>query len=412
MKFIAYNIEKHTPSSFSEEYFQQDDSQTFNWLNKFISYAFETKEDTRDIILKYNIIPTQSDEFKVYGDEVFREDDTRYFNETIKDLYNNFTNKGDPKVFLVDNRITYQGIRTKDVKELTGEIDKVFSDKDISHRVKKDGDLNTDFLQLYAWYEDFGNPSFLLPIFDPQCATLYIQALGEGFSKSIIEINKLGKSIDELKELAEIKLSAAQMKQLEEAASKVGREKLLAKAEEMIAEADAIRWRQEVGTSAETSFVSAIEGLESVFDIENPDCGMDFVLSFGDSGKKFYIEIKSTVIGKETVKMSRLQGITAVENRDNYALCVINRPGGEIVLEDYFKEEALFVVDIGTKIGSSIVDWDNGIKNLKKDSDVSIQLEKEETAVYINRNVWHVGMSFIDFIEHIKTHFSITGSKK
>jgi hypothetical protein len=402
IRYVCQIIEKAgKPTSLATSHFEGNIDSCFKWLKSFLEFVFSLKEDNSDVFLKRRILPTQSDEFKPYDDFIFAQDDIKYFGDSIKDIYRDYTDKGDPRKFIIDNRIIFESLRTRDVSVLTNDIDKIFHELNIESKVKKGGALNGMFLQLNDWFEQFSKSDTLLPTFSTKRASLYVLALGEGFSKQIMEINKSGKSIEDIVELAKIQLSPAEMKLLDDAAAELGTEELLAKAQEMLdAKHQIERWKK-IGTAAENAFKVAIADLDFEYTIENPDRGKDFDLIINAQG--YAIEIKSVVAGKETVRMSILQGRTAVKERDFYALCVMTRPDDEMIIDkEYFKTASRFVTDIGYRIGDKIANWDAGLRSLEVDADVKVSLVDKTESVYINRNNWKDGISFEAFITVLK----------
>jgi hypothetical protein len=234
--------------------------------------------------------------------------------------------------------------------------------------------------------------------------------LGEGFSKQIMEIQNSGKSIEDIAELAKIKLSTQEIKLLENAVSEIGTAQLLAKAQEMLlAKQQKERWKN-IGNAAEIAFKEAINTLDFSWDVGNPDIGKDFELIF--KAQNYSIEIKSVAAGKENVRMSILQGKTAVLESKHYALCVLTRPEDENtpIDKDYFMKNALFVTDIGIQIGNKINDWDNGLKKLESSEAIKVMLENKAESVYISRLIWRSGISFDAFFEELKKYFASFGT--
>lgn len=407
IRYVCHLIEKSgKPTSLATSHFEGNIDSCFKWLKSFLAFVFSLKDDNSEVFLKRRIIPTQSDEFRPYDDFIFAEEGSKYFNNTIKDIYKIYTTKGDPRKFIIDNRVVFDLLRSKDVAVLTDEIDKLFNDPNIESKVKKGGPLNELFLQLNDWFEELPNTASYLRTFSGMRASLYVLALGEGFSKQIMEINKSGKSIEDIVELAKIQLSPAQMKLLDDAATELGAGELLAKAQEMLdAKHQIDRWKK-IGTAAENAFKEAIADLDFEYKIENPDRGKDFDLIINAKG--YAIEIKSVVEGKENVRMSILQGRTAVIERDFYALCVMTRPVDEMIIDkEYFKTASRFVTDIGYKIGDKITKWDVGLRSLEVDADVKVSLVDKTESVYVNRNNWKDGISFEAFITELKKILSV-----
>lgn len=402
IKYVCNLIEKsNRPSQFTVSYFQGNTDVCFNWMQSFLEFIFSLKEETSDTFLKRRIIPTQSDEFMPYDEHIFSEGNDKRFTKEIKDIYKDRTGKGDPRRFIIDERISFDELRTKDVSILTNEIDKVFQDANIEARVKKGADLNQMFVELNSWFEQFSNIDNPLPTFSSKRASLYILALGEGFSKQIMDLNKTGKSMDDLFELAKIKLTPEEMKILDNAAAELGANELLAKAQDMLdAKRQIDRWKK-IGDAAEVAFKEAIEDSDFDYEIKNPDRGKDFELIINAQG--YAIEIKSVDANKPAVRMSILQGRTAVKEKDMYALCVMPRPDDESKIDkEYFKSSSRFVMDIGYQIGDKIANWDLGLNSLEVNDDIKVSLIDKTETVYVNKNIWREGISFDAFITELK----------
>lgn len=406
IKYICYLIENAAkPTVFAQTYFQGHLDSCFEWFNEFLKYIFGLQDESKEVILKRYIIPNQKDDFKPYDDFIYAESDSKYFDETIKNIYSKYTERGDPRVSIIDTRISIDGIRKREVDILTKEIDKLFHDEHIESKVKKGGSLNELFMQLNDWFEKFSNADTLLTNFSNKRPSLYVLALGEGFSKQIMEIQSSGKSIEDIAELAKIKLSTQEMRLFEIAAAELGTNQLLAKAKEMIdAKQQIERWKT-LGKAAETAFYEALSQIEPNFKILNPDIGKDFVIIA--NGKEYAIEIKSVDPYKGNVNMSLLQGKTSVNEKDRYSLCVMSRPEEDIVVDkNYFIQESRFVPNIGFQIGDSIELWTQGLQNLDTNADVKVSLDDKIESVYISRSIWKAGIPFDEFIYILRLYFT------
>ncbi|MGB3343069.1 MAG: hypothetical protein WBA61_04085 [Aequorivita sp.] len=310
-----------------------------------------------------------------------------------------------PKSFLLINEVTVEGFRKTDVEIITKPIDKLFEDEHIQSKVSKGGELYDVFLEVNNWFEKHSDASSYLKTFSSKRDMLYVNSLGDGFSKQIMALKNSGKSMEDIAELAKINLTPQEMQQLEKVANELGTSELLKKAEEMIfLKNQRLRWKQ-IGTSAENAFKNVFEGLEMDIVLSNPDVGKDFELLL--KSKNYSIEIKNVIEGKEIVRMSILQGRTAVSEMENYALCVMTRPNDEIEInEEFFIENSKFVIDIGFQIGDKIKNWDEGLISLSQNDDIKVNLDSKTETVYINRAIWKEGISFNNFIKIIETLFT------
>lgn len=400
-KYLCYLIQKeHNFKSFSKSYFNENEIIAYEWLSKFINYINSSRDDIKGFSTKYNIIPNQNGVFIADSENIFKEDNQKYFEEFLKDIVEEKCGV-EVRSKLISNNLSIKNFRETDVGILTDKIDNLFLQPDITSKVAKDGELHDVFLQVNNWFEKFSDASTFLKTFASKRDMLYVISLGEGFSSQIMALNNSGKSMEDITELANIKLSTKQMKALEKVATELGTDELLAKAEEMIQIRDQrLKWKK-IGRTAEDAFKRVFENLEFEMEIENPDVGKDFELIL-KSGT-FSIEIKNVIEGKENVRMSILQGRTAVDERDNYTLCVVTRPDDiSEITEDYFIQNAKFIKDIGHQIGNKISDWDNGLNNLSKSEEINVYLDEKKESVYVNRSIWKAGISFYEYVEFLK----------
>ena len=405
IKYISHLIENQsTLANFINTYFEADETSCFEWLNEFIDHVFSMSDEIKTVLFQRKIIPVQTGAFRDYTEFTRLEDNPKYFEESIKDIYKNFTGKGDPRAFLIDSRIQVGDIKKVSIDILTTEIDKLFDDLTIETKVKKGNILYDSFLNLNNWFEQFPEAVSNLKTFATKRATLYVIALGEGFGKQVMSLRDSGRSMDDIVELAKVSLTTAEIKALEMVAIELGTGNLLAKAQQLIdVKNQRIRW-QKIGKSAEDAFKQVFEGLQLDVELSNPDVGKDFELTL--KAKGYSIEIKNVIEGKENVRMSILQGRTAVLGKENYALCVMTRPNDEAEIDErYFITHGRFVIDIGFQIGDKIKKWDDGLFNLSSNDTIKVSLDDKTETVYVNRSIWRDGISFPDFVTVLKRHF-------
>lgn len=407
IKYLSYLIEEEkTVNKFAEKYFQGEFKSTFEWLNDFLSHVFSLQEENRNVLFQRMIIPVQTGDFVAYSEYIYSEDDPKYFDDSIKDLYKDFIDKGDPRGSIVDNRIQIQTIRKYSIDTLTKEIDKLFDDPLIERKVKQGNELHNAFLTLNNWFEQFPDVSGDLKTFSNKRALLYVIALGDGFGKQIMSIKESGRSMEDIVELAHISLTTKEMKDLEKVALELGTSSLLAKAQQLVdVKHQRTRW-QRIGKSAEDAFKKVFTSLEMEVELSNPDIGKDFEILLKSKG--YSIEIKNVIEGKENVRMSILQGRTAVSEKDSYALCVLTRPNDDREIDEiYFAENARFVDNIGYQIGDRIKRWDEGLHNLSPAGEIRVNLDVKTETVYVSRPIWRDGLTFLQFVSDLKEYFKV-----
>lgn len=403
-KYLCWLIqEEQNFNSFAQRYFENNEELAYKWLSSFINYINTSRDDIKGFIAKYKIIPMQDGNFVCDSEFIFQEADSKYFDENLKDIVKDNC-RFDVRSFLVSNKLNISNFRKASVSIITDKIDNLFLDVNIQTKVSKDGELHQVFLEINNWFEKHSDASSYLKTFASKRDMLYVISLGDGFSKQIMALKESGKSMEDIAELAKINLSASDMRELERVATELGTNELIKKAEEMIVLRDQrIKWKQ-IGGTAEKAFKEIFTNLDMDIQLNNPDVGKDFEILL--KSKNFSIEIKNVIEGKENVRMSILQGRTAVDEKDFYALCVVTRPDDiSEITTDYFKENAKFVHNIGYQIGDKIYNWDEGLNNISLDEDIKVYLDDKKESVYINRDIWRNGVSFNDFTEHLKNFF-------
>lgn len=403
-KYMCLLIQKEQNfNSFAQTYFDSNEESAYTWLSSFINYINSSREDIKGFIAKYKIIPMQNGDFAYDSEFIFQEEDTKYFDKNLKDIVKDYC-KYDVRSFLVSNKLNISNFRTASISIITDKIDNLFLDPNIQTKVSKDGELHQVFLEINSWYEKHSDASSYLKTFASKRDMLYVISLGDGFSKQIMALKQSGKSMEDITELAKINLSASEMRELERVANELGTTELLKKADEMIIlKEQREKWKQ-IGKTAEDAFKKVFSNLAIDIEVTNPDVGKDFELIL--KSDKFSVEIKNVIEGKPNVRMSILQGRTAVKEKDNYALCVVTRPDDITeITEEYFIKNAKFVKDIGYQIGDKIINWDNGLYNLSKSDNINVILDQKTESVYVNKSIWSDNISFEEFMDYLKEKF-------
>lgn len=411
IKYICWLIEKTKDfRAFCDTYFQADDASAYEWLNSFFEVLFRN-QDYEELIRKYSVIPMQNGVFRKLENGIYREDKEAFFDTLFKELYTQYTGKGDAQSFLIAKEIRNEKLPWKTIKIITDELDNLFSSSDIEKRVEPNGQLNGLFHKLNDWFSTKEEEaSFLFPHFSRHRPILYVKAFGPEVSKMVMAIHKLQKPIEEIEALVNLNMNSEELGQLIKASHMAGgTSKLLAVAAEIEREAKDAQWRKNVGDAAELAFIEAMKDV-SVYDIENPDRGYDFEIHF-EKIAPYLLEIKSTVQFKESIKMSGLQGRTARDNQKNYALCVLAREQSDTeVTKEYFINNAKFVINIGCLVENKVNGMENSLITINqyKSGEVGTFLDDEQYSVYVNRSAWKEALHFNTFVDHLQTYFQAT----
>jgi len=120
---------------------------------------------------------------------------------------------------------------------------------------------------------------------------------------------------------------------------------------------------------------------------------------------KWHIELKTT--SRDKVSMSKLQVETAVSNKNNYALIVIQVEKDidkDNMDNNFFFTNAKVIPDIGIKLENKLSDYED-LKNKKdkiinSNDDIRVEITEERPTFIINSRLWEKNiLSLSEFLE-------------
>lgn len=410
--YICHLIQKSdTVAEFAATYFEEVKEDALKWLNRFLQYILGSETNRKDAA-EYQIVPLLNGNFAIHSATIFQRKEGEPFDEKIMALYDEFVAgpKGKPKsrAIIICDEIDNPHFPAADLDLLAQELNGRFGEPEIYRKVQEGNELHSLFMNLRKWLQDHPEQVWHFPLFKKEEPVLYIKAVGESpkFSRLIDLASNPDVDIDKIEEIAKSTLSLSDLRKLTEAAEKAGgADKLLQVAEEIRANAEQRNHNKRMGDAAESAFTDALATLAPNVDWDNPDNGMDFILKLQASSREYMIELKSTVEGSPSVNMTIKQGETAVANSEYYALCVVERPAGLEVNEEMLRNNARFVLDIGTRIGDRIAGWRNRTEVLPGDGEVRITASLNDPRVSVARSVWEQKIGFDEFMEYLQAYF-------
>lgn len=399
--------EAKSVQNFAKKYFEEDFPATYDWLNALLETAFRKKETYAELPGKFAILPMQDGLFRKLMPSVFAEEEM--FDPKLKELYSKYAGKGNPLEILISNEIQNINLPKANQDLLTEPIDSLFTFPASEEKVVKGQPLHELFHELNNWgTENEGLREKLFYRFSARLPILYMKAYGKGMSKFVLAVTKLDWQPEDFEVIKELELKPSDLQVLAQASKMAGGpERLLREAEKIQIEANRAQWRQQIGGQAESSFNNSIQDLRA-YNITNPDLGYDFEIHLKDF-PSYFVEIKSTVVGKPNVQMSALQGKTARNEKHRYALCVVPREEmNTVVSEAYFKANAKFIVNIGEQVEAKVNGMENGLNIIREYGlgDVASSLEDEKYSVYVSTTIWKDGKSYDEFIFFLEKYFS------
>ena len=149
------------------------------------------------------------------------------------------------------------------------------------------------------------------------------------------------------------------------------------------------------------------------FTVNSVHEGADFEITITQGGQKLWVEVKSTRIegDSQEVKMSPLQAKKAVNERENFLLCVVPIPEStEIDTEIDLKivrENMWFIANIGDEITllDENLDFLEEVRvyvTADTTSDVRLEVRKGEAGILVKKSVWKKnGFRLGELVEHL-----------
>jgi hypothetical protein len=199
-----------------------------------------------------------------------------------------------------------------------------------------------------------------------------------------------------------------------------GEPSIMVELEKKMSDLERVRRNQRVGATVEKIFKELFETNEmkqSGFKIERTGVGSDFalehdlvengqeqLLGISKGAKKILIELKTST--ENCVRMTTMQGQTAVTNQGNYVLCVV--PLGDDMSESSVRDNSRFVLDIGNKLVDKVAKVDElqqkSIEVSSIEGEVGIEVNEGTVRFRVSKQVWDAGRNFGEFLEHLKQH--------
>lgn len=145
------------------------------------------------------------------------------------------------------------------------------------------------------------------------------------------------------------------------------------------------------------------------FTVNSVHEGADFEITITQGGQKLWIEVKSTRIegNSQEVKMSPLQAKKAVNERENFLLCVVPIPESTEIDTEIVKENMWFIANIGDEITllDENLDFLEEVRvyvTADNTSDVRLEVKKGEAGILVKKSVWEKnGFRLGELLEHL-----------
>lgn len=351
-----------------------DESQAIAWLNNCIDFIFQI--GGQNYFNNNELIPNQEGNFKKRRDLSTDEID----DETLKEIasllgYNYYKDLIHKDIFFEDSH------NTTTIQDIAAQISKLIKDDD-----SIDEDRIHAIRKLAEWFE-----------YNSEKGKTYFEALYRRKEKLFVD------TIDDKDNLYRVLKSKTPLAKLADVAKAIENDpEILEIIERRQKEREEELERNEVGEKVERALADALQ--QYGFTVKKEIFGRDLVISLKKDDSKYSIEVKST--SRESyISMTPFQAKSAVEEADNYALCVVHKKG-TTVNEEYIRQNAKFVTDIGFKLKNKVVEVvefeHNKTEIANTNEDIDLFYENSLQYKYkVSSNIWTRGKTFFDFIQLI-----------
>lgn len=430
-----------TLSEFAEENELSEDEV----INYFIDLVkFIITQEKEELLNDYNLILNQSNSFtQIKGlkiDKVTHKGLLNGYNEKLKDIYYSLSQTDCRDKLLHKAYEKIPDIIDKDdkfdFKELTKDTDEELRNYE--------GDIQDEsFLpilkDIFHWYTNCGLSDEtlinLFPYFSLNKSQLYLKTKTpeeliyafdieiSGKSEVLAKLAKSSVSIKELELIAnKPQITSALINMLEtkseeevesiielnEDINLIGKKKVKDFIEEEKEKKQDFIYKKAIGDTFEDAFKKYFEKQKLNCKIQKTEGLCDFKIIKGN--KEYYLELKSTTKSSEKVKLSYNQGLGAVNFKDNYTLCVLERPQNWSAINKvdlglvYLRNNLKAVTDIGNKLEKTFNFSKEFRDKLIKDNinGVGVEFADNEFKFTINKSIWLNGNSLDDLLNHIK----------
>ncbi|MBL0233113.1 MAG: hypothetical protein IPQ08_05550 [Chitinophagaceae bacterium] len=354
-----------------------EENKVFTWLNKCIEFIYEL--GGQSYFNNNALLPNQTEECTFKKRKELSLDEIE--DETIKEIalllgYNYYEELLNTNIYFEDTH------STTTIQDVAVEI---------SQLVKDDNEITDDRIiairKLTEWFE-----------FNEEIGKTHFADLYRRKEKLFVD------TIDDKENLYKVLKTKMPLSQLAEVANAIENDpEIINIIEQRRIEREEELERNEIGEKVERVLAEALK--QHGFEVRKEIYGKDLVISISRNNTKYSLEVKST-INQSYVSMTPLQARTAVKETDNYALCVVHK-NGTALTKEYVRKYSKFVIDIGERLIDKVqeVQEFESAKSEIANTNEEIDLFYENNLEYkfkISNTVWTQGISFWDFVNHIK----------
>lgn len=440
IEILLSNISNDKSIGGLADYIGIEHDQSIIWLDRLLE-SINSSEEFKYLLDNYNVFPNQNETF------IAKED---IYNDGIEDyplppellsIHKEFSDEDLKEDLLLDGI----GIRVEESKkiiELAGNIEN-YAKNVLNAMIANEAveDEVSTLMSLVKWTtknKALSEEHFKWTLEKkPMINTLRIEDpviqdaiydLIDGDNDKIIILSDIAKKLsteqlEELSELTEgieaesilelVKLNSSftdsEMNKLSEIIDVIGTSSLLRIAEQAMEKEMDFQFKKKIGDKVESVFKEAFEIAASGLTIHKTEGKCDFYISNPDNDKKYYLELKSIGTSWKYIRMAQSQAEFSSENAENYALCVIRRPGNDqLISVDFIANNLKNLPQIGDLVRKAVLKG----KEFKSDlifggiDGIGVEFSDSNFHYTVPESIWSEGKSFDELIETIKRRIS------
>lgn len=387
---------------------QKDMQSTVRWLSNYLKLLNSTGEYS--VYLKEgNIVPNRLNILCAYEDLYNYGTEEQSLNAGLINILSKFDSKKNWWKDLLAEHIEIKLSETRKFDELASEIMVEIN------RIKGEESYELyrePLLELIDWcaahkeladrylsgFKDLSNRIFFI-------LTIENSSIGG----DVIKMLKNKENLEVLASISEANVDLNALKKLISISGELGGlDDILKHAQDLLQEQQDFEFKKLIGESVEEVFKEALQSENIDAEIIHQGWGAhDFIIFNPSSGKKVYIELKSFANGStEPIKMAVSQAEKAVQYPSQFALCLIERPfSNSVINPQYIKNALKYRTGISTLLEAAILDNIKFEEIAYRQGDIKLHVNlREAVRVAIDSKLLQQDTKgFVDLVSDIKS---------